>query len=87
MTPEQEITGLRTLLDAWRADSQRYESGLRDVRKLAMQHYDASDFESDNWLELIAKINAVLAHDNQCGVCGDHHEGDVPFTCANGDGE
>ncbi|WP_020476221.1 hypothetical protein [Zavarzinella formosa] len=23
----------------------------------------------------------------QCGVCGDHHEGDVPFTCANGDGE
>ncbi|WP_238537789.1 hypothetical protein [Zavarzinella formosa] len=78
---------MKTLLNAWKADCQRYEAGLRDVRKMAMQHYDASDFENDNWLELIAKINSILAHDDQCGVCGDQHEGDVPCTCANGDGE
>lgn len=86
MMPEQEIAGLKTLLNAWKGDSKRYEEGLREVRKIAMQHYDRSDFESDNWLELIAKINSVLAFDDQCGICGDHHEGEVPRSCETGDG-
>lgn len=86
MTPQEEIAGLKTLLNAWKDDSKRYEEGLREVRKMAMQSYDVSDFESDNWLELIAKVNGILAYDDQCGICGDHHEGEVPRDCQTGDG-
>lgn len=86
MTPQEEIAGLKTLLNAWKDDSKRYEEELREVRKMAMQSYDISDFESDSWLELIAKINAILAYDDQCGICGDHHEGEVPRACETGDG-
>lgn len=86
MTPEQEIAGLKRLCESWRKDCQRYAEGLREVRKLAMQFYDVSDFESDNWLELIAKINSVLAHEDSCAVCGEDHEGNVPLACETGDG-
>lgn len=86
MTAEEEIAGLKRLCEAWRKDSTRYESGLREVRKLAMQHYDRSDFECDNWIELIGKINSVLAFDDQCDICGDYHDGEVPRECQTGDG-
>lgn len=86
MTPEQEKAGLKRLCEAWRKDCQRYEAGLREVRKLAAQSCHSSDFERDNWLELIDKINAVLIDDDRCGVCGDHHESAVPRECEAGDG-
>jgi hypothetical protein len=87
MTPEQEIAGLKRLCESWRKDCQRYAEGLREVRKQAVQFYDVSDFESDNWLELIGTINSVLAHEDSCQVCGDDHEGNVPLACATGDGQ
>lgn len=86
MTPDQEIAGLKRLCESWRKDCQRYAEGLREVRKLAVQHYDTSDFESYNWLELIGKINSVLAHDDGCAVCGEDHEGNTPLACETGDG-
>lgn len=86
MTPEQEIAGLKRLCESWRKDCQRYAEGLREVRKQAMQFYDVSDFESDNWLELIGTINRTLAHEDDCEVCGEDHQGNVPLACATGDG-
>ena len=82
MTPEQEIAGLKTLLNAWKADCQRYESGLKAVRSSAISR----EKESGGFAAIVEFIDGVLAHDEQCGVCGDHHEGDVPLTCASGDG-
>lgn len=87
MTPEQEISGLKRLCESWRKDCQRYAEGLREVRKQAVQFYDVSDFESDNWLELIDKINRVLSHDDDCPTCGEDHGGEVPLACETGDGE
>lgn len=85
MTPEQEIAGLKTILNGWKKDCQHYEQGLRDVRKSAMQSYDVSDHESDAWLGLISQINSVLAHDEQCPTCGDSDcNGGLP--CESGDG-
>jgi hypothetical protein len=86
MTPEQEIAGLKNICQAWRKDCDRYANGLMAVRKSAMQNYDVSDYESDRWLDLISQINAILAFDNQCDVCGDHHEGETPRACETGDG-
>ncbi len=86
VTPEQEIAGLKRLCEAWRKDCQRYETGLRDVRKLATQGYDESDHESDRWLELVTAINRVLAHEDSCATCGDHHADEMPLACRTGDG-
>lgn len=65
MTPQEEINGLKNLCEGWRRDCQHYAEGLREVRKVAMQYYDASDFETDSWLALIEQINAVLSHEPQ----------------------
>lgn len=65
MSPEEEISGLKRLCASWREDCHWYASGLREARKMAMQMYDISDFESDNWLELIEYINSVLAFDGK----------------------
>lgn len=33
-----------------------------------------------------APVDARDGDDDQCNVCGDHHEGDVPRECETGDG-
>jgi hypothetical protein len=33
-----------------------------------------------------APFSFLYEHDDQCSVCGDHHEGNVPFPCETGDG-
>ena len=80
MTPEEEIAGLKNILNGWKKNAKHYEAAVESIRELVAPYTEQ--------MGMLAAIhnfcNDILAYDKQCPTCGDHDcSGGLP--CESGD--
>lgn len=76
LTLEEQAAGYFRLLQAWKRDARHYEAGLKSIRKHA---------QLNGLPKVAAMVDEIMSFEQQCDICGDHHDGDVPRECATGD--
>lgn len=64
------------------------------MQSIKLRRYEYRPFRNPSTEEQVKRINAAVAcaatakqwEDEQCDICGDYHDGDIPRECETGDG-